>query len=172
MKKDKDKETTQSFDGVKNWLIYGVFWSVAPLLAVIICRLAVGYDVIFPGFAPDAFLLVFAVSVNLLCSKIEFSEKHSDANGFWTKVVRFFSGVFARAGMFGFGVIYLILYTGFASEETILKLDSQDSNIGLFAKIAIIWMLVDAVLGVVLKIVENRINQKSLSKKKRKGVQK
>lgn len=143
----------------KNWVLYGIFWACAPYWAMRVCQKIVGYKISLPDIASDYILLIFAVSVNLLSNKTDFSDVFSKSTNLGIRFIKAVASIFAIGGMIFFGTVYLSLYTGFASAEILEMLASPDSGLRSVLYIATVCLVIDGLLGAILKMVEHYNNR-------------
>lgn len=136
---------------IKHWLLYGIFWSIAPILIIVIPTWVVGYDVDIDAITPDYLLVVFAVSVNLYSCKADFSVRLPKRRFRFLVTA---TGVIAFLSMFLLGSVYLAIFNGFTSEETLAQLLSSNSHLKEFCLVASGLLLLDTVLGVALRALE------------------
>ncbi len=142
--------------GAKNvgkWVQYGLFWTMLPLIAVVVPPWIIGYPINLTEIIPDYILMVFAVSVNLMSNKADFPteivEKHGIAYAcvFATAIVGFVS-------MAVLGSIYFGFCSPFVSEDFITEFLSSGIKFTWICRISVFFLIADAVLGVFLKILE------------------
>lgn len=148
----------------KNWGMYSLFWTIAPILVIVIPSWFADIELDISEILPDYILVVFAVSVNLMSCKVEFpseiSQKRRSAG-----IVALCAGVFAFLGMFLLGILYLSFYNVFQSDEIIEKLTSSGTPFMVLCIGTSAFLLVDAGLGIALKIFEDVAATKVCSSK-------
>lgn len=128
---------------IKNWLLYGLFWTMAPILAVVIPKIIVGYSIDVSQIIPDYILVVFAVSTNLMSCRVEFPTPVSQKP---IRILVEVAGVIAFSAMFLLTVVYLSFYNAFKSEEIIATFLSSGTRFTVFCIVSSIFLLLDAVL--------------------------
>lgn len=145
-----DKKWTRT----KNWGMYSLFWTIAPILVIVIPSWFAGIDLDIPEILPDYILVVFAVSVNLMSCRAEFPSQISK-NRRSAGAVALLAGLVAFGGMFLLGILYLSFYNVFQSEEIIKKLTSSGTPFMVLCIGTSVFLLVDAELGIALKMFED-----------------
>lgn len=128
----------------KNWLTYGVFWTLMPFGWLYICKWIIGYETSLLKITPDVFLIVAAISVNLVGSIADSSSQPKGMD-----IIRGFSCV-VIALCWG---IYLCLFTDFTAKSIFKNVmvtgHIKELHIGI--RIALIIL---TILGCVFKSME------------------